>query len=65
MANMSYCRFQNTRGDLADCVNVLHEADEENEPLVLSPDEYHAHDQMLELCRQYLELVTRVNVTKK
>lgn len=23
MANMSYCRFQNTRGDVQDCLNAL------------------------------------------
>lgn len=23
MANMSYCRFQNTRGDMEDCINAL------------------------------------------
>ena len=26
MANMSYCRFENTYGDLADCVNALDES---------------------------------------
>ncbi len=26
MANMSYCRFQNTRTDLRDCLNALEEA---------------------------------------
>lgn len=27
MANMSYCRFENTFGDLQDCANALEEAD--------------------------------------
>jgi hypothetical protein len=25
MANMSYCRFQNTLNDLVDCINNIHE----------------------------------------
>lgn len=25
MGNMSYCRFENTRQDLNDCLNALHE----------------------------------------
>lgn len=25
MANMSYCRFQNTSNDLSDCLNVIDE----------------------------------------
>ena len=29
MANMSYCRFQNTSNDLADCVNVIEDAIDE------------------------------------
>ena len=32
MANMSYCRYENTSKDLRDCVNALYEADV-NEPL--------------------------------
>ena len=33
MANMSYCRFENTARDLADCVNAINrgETDELNE----------------------------------
>ena len=25
MANMGYCRFQNTRGDVADCISAIKE----------------------------------------
>lgn len=25
MANMSYCRFQNTRSDMEDCLDALHD----------------------------------------
>ena len=32
MANMSYCRYENTSKDLRDCVNALYQADI-NEPL--------------------------------
>jgi len=27
MGNMSYCRFENTRGDIADCIEALGEND--------------------------------------
>jgi len=42
MSNMSYCRFENTRGDMSDCIEALatREAD-------LSLDEYRAARGML------------------
>jgi len=42
MANMSYCRFQNTYRDLIDC--------EENMDNDLSSDEKRARDKMIKLC---------------
>ena len=30
MSNMSYCRFQNTLGDLLDCEEALHDTDWDN-----------------------------------
>lgn len=44
MANMGYCRFQNTVEDLRDCVNHLHDE--------LSPDEERARQRLVELCRR-------------
>ena len=41
MANMHYCRFQNTLTDLKTCLNTLNEQDE------LSEDETRAADRML------------------
>ena len=49
MANMSYCKFQNTANDLADCVE--HWTDRE-----LSPQEDRARKQILELAREILEM---------
>ena len=47
MSNMSYCRFQNTYGDAAECLDALEQQKE------LSGDEYNAARNMfLEfLCR--------------
>ena len=49
MANMSYCRFQNTRSDMEDCLDVLRE----EKPL--SRDEANAgrwmFDDILSYCR--------------
>ena len=47
MSNMSYCRFQNTLGDLRDCEDAL---DEE-----LSPDEARARRLLIELCARIAE----------
>lgn len=50
MANVSYCRFQNTRGDMQDCLNALRM---ENP---LSRDEANAgrwmFDDILSYCRE-------------
>ena len=43
MANMSYCRFENTLRDLRDCYNNM---DNDN----LSKSEFSARKQMIEMC---------------
>lgn len=45
MANMSYCRFQNTLPDLRDCQEAMDDAD-------LSPEESQARERLLLLCEQ-------------
>lgn len=54
MANMSYCRFQNTSGDLQDCLYAMEEACNMEE-LDLSPDEKYAFARMYRLCQQFIE----------
>lgn len=49
MANMSYCRFQNTSNDLRDCVNTLEEEDYPE-----SRDELAAAKWMYSLCQRYI-----------
>lgn len=46
MANMSYCRFQNTTIDLEECLDVLR--DREYEKVSLSKDEYYACENMFD-----------------
>jgi hypothetical protein len=48
MSNMSYCRFQNTLGDLEDCYEALAEMDDPGADL--SPDEYMAFRKLVKLC---------------
>lgn len=49
MANMSYCRFQNTLEDLRDCRDALNEmGDFEKE---LSEEEAKAAKRLLKMCR--------------
>ena len=43
MANMSYCRFENTLRDLQDCYNNMDGYD-------LSKSEFYARKRMIELC---------------
>jgi len=45
MPNMSYCRFQNTVGDLEDCYDHINL--NEND---LSPDEEDARERLIEIC---------------
>jgi hypothetical protein len=55
MPNMSYCRFQNTAADLADCVNAIEEqgTDElEEEARAGYPEELEALQMMHQLARK-------------
>lgn len=66
MSNMSYCRFRNTKTDLADCVGALEELAEalEWEPESaenLSQDEDAAAFQMEDLCERYLAARARIS----
>ena len=53
MTNMSYCRFQNTLGDLRDCHGAL--ADYESQDGLLSEDERYAKQALIELCKTIVE----------
>lgn len=54
MANMSYCRFENTKSDLADCVNALRWVIEDGD--TISEREWRKAEDMRELCEEFLEL---------
>ena len=45
MANMSYCRFQNTLGDLRDCDDDFEDGD-------LSEEEARARKALVKLCQE-------------
>lgn len=47
MPNMSYCRFQNTYGDLIDCSHHMNEH--------LSESETKYKEYLVELCREIIE----------
>ena len=46
MANMSYCRFENTYHDLRDCLAALEEGDD------LSDDEKRYKTRLVKLCKK-------------
>lgn len=52
MANMSYCRFRNTKLDLQDCVYTLE--DMTNEKIDLSIEEKNAALAMYSLCKEFM-----------
>ena len=54
MANMSYCRFENTNRDLLDCVLVMEEACDLKE-LNLSESELSNLKFMRTFCKRFLE----------
>lgn len=49
MANMSYCRFQNTNMDMSDCIDALYDGEE------LSDDEAIACKDMFENVLEFFE----------
>ena len=51
MANMSYCRFQNTADDMRDCVDAI----DNGELTELSNREQRAFVEFVELCRSVAE----------
>jgi hypothetical protein len=54
MANMSYCRFENTYSDLADCVGALEDCEE------LSNSERIYADLMYDMCVDYIRAYNNI-----
>ena len=54
MSNMSYCRFENTVGDLQDCIEAIHDWEEECKDL--NSYEMRALKDLLEQAREIVEL---------
>ena len=54
MANMSYCRFENTAGDLGDCIEAIRDWEEDCKDL--SPYEVSALKDLLVQAREIIEL---------
>ena len=59
MSNMSYCRFQNTRPDLEDCVEALEDIDFNLSEL--SKEERSAADALIQLCIRVAQHARRTN----
>lgn len=54
MANVSYCRFENTKSDLADCVSALERIAYDNESV--SKREWNYAKQMRSWCESFIEI---------
>lgn len=59
MSNMSYCRFQNTAINFADCLSTLREAQNFSE-MDLSEEESRAMNRLANYARRYLEYFTEL-----
>ena len=59
MSNMSYCRFQNTLGDLNDCVESLQNED------VLSAEEAEAARDMASACEEFLVAFKDIGINEE
>ena len=62
MANMSYCRFQNTVLDLNDCLNVVRDAVDDDVSFEefaeeLGADELKAFEQLYTRAKRFVEMV--------
>jgi len=61
VANMSYCRFENTSGDLYDCVESLRDLYEGYVRVKhLSETEFRGFNALERLCREYLEMYEHI-----
>lgn len=58
MANMSYCRFQNTLNDLNDCEDYVSDYD-------LSDEENKARIELIELCKRISENFEDTNLEEE
>ena len=58
MSNMSYCRFENTTGDLQDCIEAIHDWEEECKDL--SSYETRALKDLLEQAKEIIELENEI-----
>lgn len=54
MANMSYCRFQNTLPDLKDCIRAIENL-EDGPAEGLSDEEAEAAEDLFAACKEYVE----------
>lgn len=59
MPNMNYCRFQNTLGDLQECLDAIKDGEE------LSSEEASAAREMLDLCNQFIGEVAACGIQKE
>lgn len=57
--NMSYCRFENTANDLADCLGALRDI-ESGETTLTSRDEIRAAHRLVHLCIEITDLLAEV-----
>jgi len=63
MANMSYCRFENTSKALADCVGEMSEHDTATELMSdISEYEKDGYARMKRLCKEFLEEDARLHM---
>ena len=69
MANMSYCRFHNTKLDMLDCVGAVKDAVEEGESMaqfvkkLSSQDEHDAFERLRDVCVEFIDVYDELKGT--
>ena len=67
MGNMSYCRFENTSNDMADCIDALEEIDWNFDKLLESASskfEKHGMKEFVEQCRLVAEVFEDLDLSE-
>ena len=62
MANMSYCRFENTYSDLIDCANALEDIALDNESI--SRIEWRYAKRLRGLCERFVDAFDEIDESK-
>lgn len=65
MANMSYCRFENTLTDLRDCQEALEDFINNDENVISSDEERRKAKELIDVCRQIADAFDESDIDRQ